>query len=73
VPWDWSAIGSEIPLGERPNQQYQDESKLTPKEREALSIKQQIEERRKEMVDEHEEETERIEDEFRDANESYGS
>lgn len=74
VPWDWSAVGSDIPAGELGAQREMkvDESRLSPAEREALSIKRQIEERRKEMVNENEEETHRIEQEFEEANEAYG-
>ena len=73
VPWDLSAIGSEVPLGERDAEEVPpDESRMTPKDREALSIKRQIEERRKEMSNEHEEEQARIDDEFAEANDAYG-
>lgn len=73
IPWDLSAIGSGIPAGERPAAPALDESRMTPAEREALSIKRQVEERRKEMVDENQSEEERVESEFAEANESYGS
>ena len=74
VPWDWSVIGSEVPLSEDDSkvEAYVDESRMTPGEREALSIKRQVEARRDEMRDEHEEEQQRIEDEFSEANEAYG-
>lgn len=73
VPWDWSVIGSEIPASEQNVEaQRPDESRMSQQERETLSIKRQIEDRRKEMVNENEQEEQRIEDEFSEANESYG-
>lgn len=68
VPWDWQAIGSEIPIGEQEKIPLEDDSKLTPEQR---SIKAQVEDRRKEMVDENEDEQQRIETEFEEANSAY--
>jgi hypothetical protein len=74
VPWDYSGIGGELPPGEQEEKEIiVDESRMTPEAREALSIKRQIEERRKEMVDEHEQEQARIDEEFSEANEAYGA
>lgn len=74
VPWDWSAIGSEN-LDDIKVVDYDvvDESRMSPTELEALSIKRQVEARRKEMMDEHEFEEERIESEFDEINEACGS
>ena len=72
IPWDWSGIGAEIPIGAKQVEAI-DESKMTPGERQALDMKRQIEARREEMVNENETEELRIEDEFRDANEMYGN
>lgn len=71
VPWDWAHIGSEIPAESRPVVPV-DESQLSPADREKLSIQRQVEERRKEMQDEHAEEEYRIDQELAEANESYG-
>lgn len=74
VPWDWSVIGSEIPAGDQAEvERPADESRMSPQEREALAIKRQIEDRRKEMQDEDQQEHERIEDEFSAANDAYGT
>ena len=74
IPWDWSGIGGEG-VGDQPegtrNEEFVDESKLSPVEREKLSIKRQVDERRKEMVSEHSMEEERIFDEIEEANRAY--
>lgn len=72
IPWDWSAIGSEAPEAPEVSAETIDLSKMSAKDREALSIKQQIDARRKEMLDESEEEQHRIDEEFREANEAFG-
>jgi hypothetical protein len=74
IPWDWSAVGSEVPVSETAEPEgYVDESRMSPQEREAMSIKRQIEDRRKEMQNENEDEHHRIEQEFEDANDAYGT
>lgn len=73
VPWDWSAIGSGIPVEEIGSSgEAIEEWRLSPKEREELSIKRQVEERRKEMVNEDQFEHERLDAEFEEANSAYG-
>lgn len=71
VPWDWTAIGAELPTA-IPEEDEVDIEKMTAGEREAHSIKEQIEARRKEMDSEDEDEHHRIESEFQEANDSYG-
>lgn len=74
VPWDWSVIGSEIPVGDQVDDTpVVDLSRMTPKELEAHSIKEQVEARRSEMKTEGESEEERINQEFLEINELYGS
>lgn len=73
VPWDWSSIGAEVPDHDNETDDEQEDlSRLSGKELEAHNLKQQVLDRRKEMVTEHEAEEQRIDQEFADANDSYG-
>jgi len=72
VPWDLSGITEEVPEGSEPLEPRVDESRMTPEQREELSIKRQVEDRRKEMMSEHDEEIQRIDQEFAEANDAYG-
>jgi hypothetical protein len=72
IPWDWSVITSDLPHGERTGAFIPAKKELTPAEREAEDLRQQIEQRRGAFGPQAEAGTQDVEEEMSEWNDYYG-